>query len=392
MEKNSLILTVFIIFAGAATFSTLALYIRQSLLVAYMLFGVVFGPWGFKAITDLDLVNRTNEIGVVFFMFLLGLHLHPHSLLRMIGKTAWITLSSSIVFFVSGFLVGYWFHYSLAESLIIGSCMMFSSTIVSLKLLPTSDTHNHKTIDIMISVLLLQDLMAILVLIGITAASNGELSILELLSLIVSIPGILLFVFLVERYVLSRIFNKFNEVREYMLLVAIAWCLGIAVLAKTIGLSYEIGAFIAGISIAASPIALYISEQLQPIRDFFLVLFFFVIGASFNIQYINIILLPALALTGLFIVLKPVVFYFLLRHVDENKSAAREIGIRLGQLSEFSLLVVFLAFQNELIGYSVIHLIQAITMLLFILSSFSVVTLYPTNNKKHLEARLETTA
>jgi Kef-type K+ transport system membrane component KefB len=381
MEHNSIILTVFIIFAGAAAFSTLALYMRQSLLVAYMLFGVVFGPWGFKAITDFDLVNRVDEIGVVFFMFLLGLQLRPRSLLSVMGKTSWITFTSSAIFFAIEFIVSYWYNYSLAESIVIGSCTMFSSTIASLKLLPTIDSRSQHASEIMISILLLQDLLAILVLLGIAAAKNG-LHTSDIFLITSALPIILLFVFLVEHFILSKLFTKFVEFREYMLLVAVAWCLGIAVLAKAVGLSYEIGAFIAGITIAASPIAIYIAEQLNPIRDFFLVLFFFVIGASFDLHYIGIIFIPAMILTTLFMLLKPAVFYFLLRRTNENKDAAWEIGLRLGQLSEFSLLVVFLAFQNKLIGYSVIHLVQAITMLMFIISSYTIVIRYPTRKNQ----------
>lgn len=384
MEQHSVIFTVFIIFTGAAIFSTLALYMRQSLLVAYMLFGVAFGPWGLKAITDIDLVSGVDEIGVVFFMFLLGLHLRPHSLLRVMGKSTWITLASSVVFFIFGFMVGHWYKYSLTENIIIGACMMFSSTIASLKLLPTIDSRSQHASEIMISVLLLQDLIAIIVLLGIAATKNG-LQISEIFLIASALPIILLFVFLVEHFILSKLFAKFVEFREYMLLVAVAWCLGIAVLAKAFGLSYEIGAFIAGITIAASPIAIYIAEQLKPIRDFFLVLFFFIIGASFDLHYIGMIFIPALILTTLFMLLKPIVFYLLLRNTKENKNTAWEIGLRLGQLSEFSLLVVFLAFRNELIGYSVIHLVQAVTMLMFIVSSYTVVMRYPVN-KNQLEA------
>ncbi|CAL7963403.1 monovalent cation:H+ antiporter-2, CPA2 family [Gammaproteobacteria bacterium] len=375
--EHSVVFTVFIIFTGAAIFSTVALYLRQSLLVAYMLFGVVFGPWGFKVLANIDRIHRFDDIGIIFFMFLLGLHLQPQSLMRMVGKTAWITLVSSVVFFVVGFLVGYWCDYSLAESLIIGACMMFSSTIVSLKLFPFGTSNNQHTGEVMISVLLLQDLIAILVLLGINTTSHGKLSISEIIIIALALPGILLFVFLVERFILSKIFARFTRVREYMLLTAVSWCLGIAELAKATGLSYEIGAFIAGIAIAASPIACYIDEQLKPIRDFFLVLFFFIIGASFNFQYFHIILVPALVLTTLFMILKPIAFYFLLRHANETKNIAQEVSMRLGQLSEFSLLVVLLAYQNELVGYSVIYLVQTVTMLMFIISSYSVGARYP---------------
>ena len=377
MEHHSLIFPVFLIFAGAAVFSTLALYMRQSLLVAYMIFGIIFGPWGLKAIADVDLIHRVDDIGIIFLMFLLGLHLKPQSLLHVICKTAWVTMVSSAIFFVIGFLVSYWYGYSLAENLIIGSCMMLSSTIVSFKLLPNNIEKHQHTSEVMVGILLLQDLIAIMVLLSIDIASNGGVELSHIVLIILSLPAILLFVFLVEHFVLKKVFAEFSTVQEYMFLVAIAWCLGIAQLADSVGLSYEIGAFIAGIAIAASPIATYIAGQMQPIRDFFLVLFFFLIGASFNLRYFEVIVVPAFILTSLFMVLKPIIFRFLLQQVNENKKVAWEVGIRLGQLSEFSLLVIFAADRNELVGHSVVYLVQAVTMLMFIASSYLVVARYP---------------
>lgn len=342
-----------------------------------MLFGICFGPWGFKAISDVDLIHKIDEIGIIFLMFLLGLNLQPQNLLRMIGKTIWVTFFSSMLFFMIGFMVGYWFGFSLIENLIIGSCMMFSSTIVSIKLLPINTLEHQHTGNVMISILLLQDILAIIVLLGVGAASDGRLDLSKILLMTVSLPSVLLFVFLVKKFILKKIFAKFSEIREYMFLVAIAWCLGIAQLSETVGLSYEVGAFIAGLAIAASPMVFYISSQMQPIRDFFLVLFFFLIGASFNLHQFGLIIVPVLILTSIFLVMKPLVFRFLLKKVSEVKDNAWEVGIRLGQLSEFSLLVIFLAGRSEIIGQSVVYLVQAVTMLMFIISSYLVVVRYP---------------
>ena len=102
------------------------------------------------------------------------------------------------------------------------------------------------------------------------------------------------------------------RIREYLFLVTVGWCLGVAALARALGLSYEIGAFIAGVAIAAGPIALYIAESLRPLRDFFLVLFFFALGASFNLPVLQQVLLPALLLSVLLLVAKPLVFKVLL--------------------------------------------------------------------------------
>jgi Kef-type K+ transport system membrane component KefB len=380
METNTAVFTVFIIFAGAALFSTAALYLRQSLLVAYMLFGVVCGPCGLKAIPNIDSVHKLDDIAIILFMFLLGLHLQPQNLMRTMGKTVWVTLISSLVFFVLGFAVSYWHNYSLEEGITIGICMMFSSTIVTLKLFTFSSNNpnNQHTGEVMISVLLLQDIIAVIALFLISTMGAAKSYASDIILLILALPSILLFGFLMERYLLNKVFAKFTGIHEYMMLVAISWCLGVAQLAKTIGLSYEIGAFIAGVSIAASPIAFYIDEQLKPLRDFFLVLFFFVIGASFDFQYLSTIIIPAISLTILFIISKPLTFYLLLCFTKETKNTAKEVSLRLSQLSEFSLLVVLVAYQNEVVSHSVIYLIQTVTMLMFIISSYSVGVSYPT--------------
>jgi Kef-type K+ transport system membrane component KefB len=160
-------------------------------------------------------------------------------------------------------------------------------------------------------------------------------------------------------------------------LLTIGWCLGVAELAHYIGLSSEIGAFIAGISIATSPIAQYIAEHLKPLRDFFLVLFFFSLGASFNLGLLADVILPSLLLAGLIIVIKPVIFRWLLTRSKEPNDIAWEAGFRLGQISEFSLLIAYLATASALIGTEASHLIQATAILTFIFNSYIVIFNFP---------------
>src|SRR3990167_2938974 len=138
MHDSSVFYTIFLIFAGAAFFSTLVLYTRQSLLVAYILLGAVLGPWGFKWVPDLEIVQEVGEVGIVFLLFLLGLHLQPQNLLHMLKKVTWIAAASSLLFAVIAYFIGCWFGLNHSESLILGAAMMFSSTIIGLKLLPTT--------------------------------------------------------------------------------------------------------------------------------------------------------------------------------------------------------------------------------------------------------------
>ena len=143
------------------------------------------------------------------------------------------------------------------------------------------------------------------------------------------------------RYVLLPLITRFDRFHEYIFLLAIGWCLGMAEAAVFFGLSEEIGAFIAGITIATSPIAQYIAVNLKPLRDFFLILFFFAVGARFDLALLNQVLAPALVLAALVLGLKPVVYRFLLQGVSEKRSLAWDLGFRLGQASEFSLLIAY---------------------------------------------------
>lgn len=383
MAANEIVLTMFLIFTGAAVLSTVALFTRQSLLVAYMLLGVLLGPWGLGAwglspVGDHEAVQKVGEVGIVFLMFLLGLHLQPQNLYHMLKKTIWVAVVSSLVFLGIGYGVGTLFGYSMLESLIIGLSMMFSSTIIGLKLLPTTVLHHQHTGEVMISVLLMQDLIAILVLLLMHGASVGALQWQDLLMTALALPALILFAFLIERVVLMRLFSRFDRVREYMFLLSIAWCLGLAELANLMGLSYEIGAFIAGVSIASSPISLYIAESLKPLRDFFLVVFFFSVGANFNLDYVHVIYIPAALLAVLMLILKPITYGILLKSVSETRQIAWEVGVRLGQSSEFSLLVGYLALSSDMIGQSASNLIQATTLFTFVVSSYYVVMRYPT--------------
>lgn len=377
MHDNSIVFSIFLIFSGAAVLSTVALYTRQSLLVAYMLLGIILGPWGLKLISDPSMVREIGDVGIIFLMFLLGLNLQPQNLVHMFRKTTWIAVVSSIVFAGTGFLVARLFGFTTFESWIVGGAMMFSSTIIGLKLLPTTILHHQHTGEIMISILLMQDLLAIIFLL-IIHASTGGLQLMDLGIVSLSLPALILFAFLFERFVLIKLIARFDRVREYMFLLAIAWCLGLSELATWIGLSSEIGAFIAGVSIATSPIAFYIADSLKPVRDFFLVMFFFAVGASFNTAAFPQVAFPSIILGLLLLVVKPLTFRELLRSVDETRHVALEVGIRLGQSSEFSLLIAYLAASSGIISAEASNLIQAATMITFIASSYIVVLKYPT--------------
>jgi Kef-type K+ transport system membrane component KefB len=377
---HSVVFSTFVIFTGAAVLATIALYTRQSLLVAYILLGVIFGPGGFKLVPNLGVARGIGDIGIIFLLFLVGLDLTPQEFLHSLRKTALVTFVFSALFTLIGFAVGYLFNFTLLESLLIGASLIFSSTIIGLKLLPTLALHNKPIGEMMISVLLLQDLLAIGMLLFVHGAHMTGSKWADLGLTLVTFPLLLGFAFVVQHYFISKLFVRFDRVKEYLFLVALGWCLGLAELSRALGLSAEIGAFLAGVSIAEGPIAVFIAENLKPLRDFCLIMFFFAIGASFDLQYLPQVIVPALLLAGLVLLIKPWLFQVLLRWSGESRAIAREAGVRLGQASEFSLLVAYLAAETTpaLIGAKANYLIQAATILTFIGSSYWVVLRYPT--------------
>ena len=195
---------------------------------------------------------------------------------------------------------------------------------------------------------------------------------------IIGFPAVAVIAFLLERFVIIKLLMKFDRVREYMFLVAIAWCLALSQLAEVFNLSGEIGAFVAGVVLASSPISLYIAESLRPIRDFFLVMFFFSVGAGFNLHYLPTVIAPAMILVILMMIAKPLVYWFSLHKVGETKTVSWEVGVRLAQVSEFSLIIAAMAFEGNLIKSNALYLVQAVTIITFVISSYWVVMRYPT--------------
>jgi Kef-type K+ transport system membrane component KefB len=378
MHSEPIIFTIFLIFAGAALLATLALYARQSLLVVYIVLGVLLGPSVFNLVSDPALIRGLSHIGIIFLLFLLGMNLGPQKLIEQLRMSTIVTGASSLLFFLTGGVLASLLGFSLIEAAVIGAAMMFSSTIIALKLLPTTVLHHQHTGEIIISILLFQDLIAILILMLLPADWQAGFPFMQILKLLASLFGLLVFALLFERYVLIKLIARFDRIQEYIFLMAIGWCLSMAELATLFGLSAEIGAFIAGIVLATNPIALYIGESLKPLRDFFLVIFFFALGAGFDLNIIGEVLLPSMLIAGVFMLLKPFGFKWLLGSVGEAGKRQLEIGVRLGQISEFSLFIAVLALELGVIGTRASYLIQVSTLLTFVASSWFIVMRYPT--------------
>lgn len=377
MPHSEVIFALFVVFTGAALFATAALFARQAMIVAYIAVGALCGPGMFGLVKDAGWLSDISEVGIMFLLYLLGMNMVPRQLLAMLKEALVVTLGSALVLCSLGGALAWTLGFTPAECAVIGAATMFSSTIIGLKLLPTTTLHHQRMGQVMISILLLQDLLAIVVLLVLQAAA-AESSAWGALRQALGFPLLMLIAWALERWVIEPLLTRFDQIHEYMFLLVIAWCLAMAELAKTLGLSHEIGAFIAGVSLASCPAALYLADALRPLRDFFLILFFFALGARIDPVQLQPALLASCLLAALMLCAKPLCFRWLLVREGESPDFALQCGVRLGQISEFSLLIAVAALGYDVISERASLVIQFAAVVSFIVSSYTIVLHYPT--------------
>lgn len=364
-----------IIIIASALLAWLSLLLRQPIIIAYILAGILLGPWGLRLVSNIDFIDEVSKIGISLLLFIAGLSLHPRKIMETFGRTFTMTLATSLIFaLVSGGLL-LAIGLSPTEAAIGGGAMMFSSTILVLKLMPTTTLHQQHMGAIGIAVLIIQDLMAILLIAFIKGKANLSIA----AGLLGILKGIMLVVaaLVAQRYVLNHIIEQVERYRELLNLLVLGWCFGIALGAEAIGLSHETGAFIAGIALADNSIARLIAEELKMFRDFFLVLFFFALGAQLDFSLMKSIALPAILLSALLLFIKPLVFRRALKLTGETPKFSKELSVRLGQNSEFTFIIAVIAAKQGLLSATASQLLHLVTILTMAVSSYLLVSYYP---------------
>ena len=389
-----LITELALVIAGSALLSWLAIVAKQPMIVAYILCGALFGPWGLGLIENPGFIEAISSLGVVLLLFLAGIVLHPDRLLKLFRRTTPVALINCAGSFLIATVLALLWRFDWQDAAFIGIACMFSSTILVVKLLPTTTLHQEHMGGLAIGVLILQDLIAIAVLIimrgvGVMqhAATFGlpkllaEAGLGGASSLAVVIPMAVVLTALamvVEQFVVRRMMRRIDHFDEGVYLLALAWCLANAMLWRWAGLSEAVGAFVAGVALARSPISLFLSEGLKPLRDFFLVLFFFILGVKLDLGLGAALLAPATTIAVVMLLTKPVLFYGLFRWTGESKRIASEMSVRLDQLSEFGLIIAVLGAGLGTMTHEAAQLVQFTIILTIIVSSYIVVFKYPT--------------
>ena len=363
--------------------SLLAIAGRQPLIVAYILGGVSIGPWGLGLVSRLEEIEGLAHLGITLLLFIAGLELEPGRFILRVRKAFPFVLSACLanaaaVGFLS-FLIGY----GVYESCWVGVALMFSSTLLFIKLMPKESFSQKETNAFCLSVLIIEDLIAVFILMGVSLYSDPNQGVWHwLLIPLLGVLGLAV-TFYGERYLVRPAMLSLTcRYRESHILSAFAWCLAIAVLFKKMGFSHEMGAFLAGMSLAQNPSTKQIEEGLRFLRDFFLILFFVVLGVEIDLLLTKTLLFPMLLVTTAIILTKPFILNFFFLRCGIKKKSAKESSSRLGQSSEFGLIVSYTAEKQGVISLEVSQFIQLVVIFTIIFSCTRLFYTYPIRGEK----------
>lgn len=322
--------------------SVITRLLKQPLIIGYIISGIVVGPFFLNLVKDTQIINTFSEMGIAFLLFIVGLRLSP-KVIKEVGKISLLTgigqiLFTSLIGYAIGILVGF----QPIIALYIAIAMTFSSTIIIMKLLSDKDALEKLYGKISIGFLLVQDIVAIFILIIISSIASGAGAFDVFLNTI--LKGIIILGFLIPigYYFLPKLGDFFAKSQEFLFLFAISWGFGLSFIFLHAGFSIEVGALIAGIILSMSPYSYEISSKLKPLRDFFIISFFIILGSQMGFGNIGHLLIPAIVFSLFILIGNPLIVMILMGASGYCKKTGFMAGLTVAQISEFSLILISL--------------------------------------------------
>jgi Kef-type K+ transport system membrane component KefB len=353
----------------------LATLLRQPLLVAFIAVGILVGPSAIDLLRSKTEVHLLAELGISILLFVVGLKLDL-SLIRTMGKVALLTGLGQVIFTsVFGYLIGWMMGFSAIEALYIAVALTFSSTIIIVKLLSDKKEIDSLHGQIAVGFLIVQDVVVILMMIALSAFRlEGEISLLrEGLGLIFKVLGMIAGVAIFARYVIPPLVRQMARSQELLILFAISWAAGLAGLSDFIGFSKEVGAFLAGVSLASTPYREMISGRLGSLRDFLLLFFFIDLGAQVDLSLLSGQIVPALIFSVFVLVGNPLIVLVIMGLMGYKKRTSFLAGLTVAQISEFSLILAAQGFSLNLIDEEIVGLITLVGLITIGLSTYMII-------------------
>ena len=358
----TIFLELSIIIMIAAFVSFIMKLLKQPLVIGYILAGIVVGPYFLNILHSTEYIELFSKIGITILLFIVGLGLNPF-VIRDVGKISLITGLGQVVFTsIIGFFIVRALGFDNVASIYTAIALTFSSTIIILKLLSDKGDVNKLYGRISIGFLLVQDLVATIILLVVSTLSVSESANFIGLIMVLVLKGVIAVaaLFIISRYILPRISRFFAASQELLFVFSLAWGFGVSAAFAQLGFSVEIGALVAGVALSLSPFAYEIGARIKPLRDFFIILFFILLGSQLAIGDVGSLILPAIVLSLFVLVGNPIIVLVLMNWLGYKRKTGFQAGLTVAQISEFSLILAALALSVGHITREVVSLITLV--------------------------------
>jgi len=344
-----------------ATFIALIMQkLHLPLILGHILTGIIAGPVFLNIIKSADTLEIFSHLGITVLLFIVGLSLNP-GVIREVGKISVITGLGQIIFTsVIGFFIAYFLGFEIITSIFIAIALTFSSTIIVLKLL--SDRRNLGKLygKIAVGFLLVQDVAATIILILVSTLGENLNPADTILAVAMKTMAVSVILFFMCRFILPKLTGMFAKSQEFLFLFSVGWGIGLAAIFYIIGLSIEIGALAAGIALASSEYHYEISSKMKMLRDFFIIMFFVLLGSQLAVGNLDALIIQALIFSAFVLIGNPLIVMILMGLLGYTKKTGFYAGLTVAQISEFSFILILLGFNSGFFDQNIVTLVTII--------------------------------
>lgn len=365
-----------IITVMATLLGMIARWLKQPTILGYLATGLLAGPFGLLELANTELLDVLAQIGITFLLFLVGMEMRFEEL-KHVGKPALMTGIGQILFTsLVGLLIVLGLGYEMLPALYIAIALTFSSTIIVVKLLSEKNALESLYGKIVVGFLLVQDFVALGALIflsGLSASPTLDDIPYAILGL-TFLKGTILMVaaLLIGKFVMPKFLHRAGRSQEILFMISLAWGLGVAALSAhpAIGLSIEFGAFVAGLAMASTVEHFQISSRLKSLRDFFLVMFFVVLGSRMVLSDFSGIMLPTILLSLFVLIGNPIIVMLIMGGLGYRSRTSFLASVTVAQISEFSLVLIALGHRLGHVDQQTVTLVTAVGIITITVSSY----------------------
>ncbi len=356
----------------ATLLGIIARKLRQPIILAYILTGILVGPVLLNMVSSVDMVYVFSQLGVAFLLFLVGLNMN-YKVLREVGKIALVTGTGQIVFtFILGYAIALLLGFQLVESFFISIALTFSSTIIIVKLLADKNDLESLYGKISVGFLLVQDFAAIAIIVMLSGNVLGMPIESLLMVNVMKIVFLFAVTFVFGKYILPPIIGVISKSTEILFMSGISWMFVMSMLSMYLGFSIEIGALLAGISMASLPYHFEITGRIKPLRDFFLILFFVALGSQMVFLEIGNLVVSAVIFSVFILIGNPLIVMILMGAFGYKKRTGFLSGLNVAQISEFSLILIALGFGMGYLSSQVVSMVTMVGLITIAVSSYMI--------------------